>query len=68
MSTTRLYCIAEAETGRIRLVDATSPAQAIRHCTKGRFHVSTPSAKDVAKLMNDGVKVETVSKADADTP
>lgn len=63
-ATTRLYKV-DQDTGDKYLIEAATPAQALRHVTSGMFKVAPASAKDVALLMDQGVKVETAKVADA---
>ena len=61
MSKTRIYVV--RETGSVgaaglRLIDATSAATAIRHCTLDRFSAKPAKPRDVAELMAKGVKIE----------
>lgn len=64
MSPTRIYTVAQ-ETGDKFLIEAATPAQALRHVTAGMFRVEVASAKDVAQLMAQGVKVESAKAAEA---
>lgn len=57
----RLYVIAQ-DTGQKFLVDAPNAAQAIRHVTAGMFEAKPATPKDVARLMDEGVKVETATR------
>lgn len=61
---TRIYKV-DQDTGDKYLIEAATPAQALRHVTAGMFKVSPASAKDVAALMDQGVKVESAKVADA---
>lgn len=56
---TRIYEVVDNEDDNYesRLIEAPNSAQALRHVAK-RFTVSVASAKRVAELMNDEVKVE----------
>jgi hypothetical protein len=53
------------DVGNKYLVDAATPAQALRHVTAGMFSVTPATPKDVARLMDDGVKVENARDAEA---
>ena len=59
MAATRIYRVRDmdAEGEDSRLIEATSPSQAVRHAAK-RFNVAVASAKEVASLMARGLKVE----------
>lgn len=61
---TRLYVVS-SELGTKYLVDAATPAQALRHVTAGMFEVKPASPKDVARLVADGVQVETAGEQEA---
>ncbi len=61
--TTRIYIVSQ-DVGNKFLIDAATPAQALRHVTAGMFDVKAASPKDVARLVADGVKVE-AAKSDA---
>lgn len=54
---TRIYVVVEKD-GTKRMIEATSQAQAIRHCVKDRFTASVATAKDVADLSRAGIQVE----------
>lgn len=59
---TRIYkvtCNLEGHTSP-RLVDAPSASAAIRHCVSKHYDAKTVTNKELAQLMNDGVKVEFV--------
>lgn len=61
---TRLYVVA-AIIGAMEkqyLVDASSQATAIRHVSKKHIEAKIASGKDVAALMDKGVKMETAAE------
>lgn len=58
MADTRIYVVVNSTTGEKRLVEATSQAQAIRHCTRGTYAAETPLPLEVARYMGDGLKLE----------
>ncbi len=62
--TTRLYIVSQ-DTGDKYLVDAATPAQALRHVTTGMFYVKPATPKDVARLVADGVKVQSADAREA---
>jgi len=62
MSTTRIYVVTFGV--EQRLVEATSAAQAIRHCVADRYTARPASPKDIALQMSAGVSLE---KAGEDT-
>lgn len=53
---TRIYHVVDGDD--IRLVNAASAAQAVRHCAADRFRVSIAKTIDVATLVSQGVAVE----------
>lgn len=55
-TSTRLYTV--LDNGTVRLVEATTPAQAIQHCAAPKYVVNIAKPKDIAALMAKGVKVE----------
>lgn len=57
---TRIYVVTAGETKR--LVEASSAAQAIRHCAKGQFAAAVASTKDVAEIVGSGKPVEKASE------
>lgn len=64
MTATRLYVVA-VDTGHKYLVDAGSASQAIRHVTRNMCSATPATPKDVARLMDEGVKVESAKDAEA---
>lgn len=64
MASARIYVVSNSATGAQRLVEAPHPAQALRHVTSQDYAVRAASARVVADLMNQGVKLE---QLDADT-
>jgi hypothetical protein len=64
-----LYEVTTKGEDKVRLVEAESAAQAIRHCAEGMFTTRTIQAPaDVAKIMQGGVKLETAGVAPAAEP
>ena len=59
---TRLYRVTQ-DNGEQHLIDAATPAQALRHVTAGMFTVAIASPKEVAGMMANGVTVETAKTA-----
>ena len=59
--TTRIY-IVTAKGKTQRLVEATSAAQAIRHCVAQEYAAKVAGAKDVANLAATGTTVEKASE------
>jgi hypothetical protein len=55
---TRIYAVVNTETKMHRLVEASSSAQAIRHCVLGLYKADVASAKAVADFMRTGLMVE----------
>lgn len=58
MPETRLYEVNDTKAATTRLIEATNPAQAMRHIAASRFTVEVPNTLRVAELMQAGVKVE----------
>lgn len=61
---TRIYLVSQ-DVGNKYLVDAATPAQALRHVAAGMFDVKVATPHDVARLVADGVKVETAGEQEA---
>lgn len=61
----RIYVVTNKATGEARLVSAPNPSQALKHVTAQAFatHAATPT--DVARLMSQGVQVESIEAAKA---
>lgn len=63
MADTRIYLITERGTkGEARLVEATSAAQAVRHCAKNIYTAQAATPKEVATLMGSGITIETATE------
>jgi hypothetical protein len=60
MSVTRIYMITHNQTNDVRLIDASSQSQAVRHAAKADYAVKVAAPKDVAHYMRGGVEVEQV--------
>lgn len=60
MSITRIYIVLHGE--ERRLVEATSAAQAIRHCVKDVYRAKPATPKDVAANLAVGIIVEHASE------
>ena len=58
---TRIYIIRNKKTGAARMVDAPTGAMAMRHVASDTFKLEVGKAKEVALLMEEGVKVEQIS-------
>lgn len=56
MANDRIYVVTHGD--EQRMVEASTPAQAIRHVTRGAFTAKPAGARDVAYLMGRGVVVE----------
>lgn len=61
---TRIYVVQHGE--ERRLVEATSQAQAIRHCVKGAYNATVATTKDLAKMMAAGLSVEVAGNDTSD--
>jgi hypothetical protein len=58
MAETRIYVVLNQQTGDKRLVEATSQAQAIRHCVSTIYRADVATSKAVAQFMSKGVRIE----------
>lgn len=68
---TRIYVVASTKRlsdSGVRLVEASSQSQAVRHVAQDEYDVRVATPKDVGQLMSLGVKIESANppKADAD--
>lgn len=54
----RIYRVAHTETGLEHLIEAHTPAQALRHVTRAQFVVEVASQRDVARLVHGGMHIE----------
>lgn len=61
---TRIYVVLEKSTGEKRLIDATSAAQAIRHCVSVKYSAKPATPKEIAAAMSSGLTVETAGEYD----
>jgi hypothetical protein len=57
MSQTRIYVVEQKDKPH-RLIEATSAAQAIRHCARPEFTARAATPRDVATLMQPGQPLE----------
>ena len=59
MALTRIYTVGEtSHASAVRLVRATTPAQALRHVAQDTFSVAVASQSDLVSALSDGIKVE----------
>jgi len=65
---TRIYVVTNTETGHKTLVDAQTPAQAIRHCVRKHYEAVVGSGKTIAFYMGEGLKVEKAIHTDQPHP
>ncbi len=62
MAETRIYAVETTlADGELRLVEAVSAAQAVRHCVQGIYRVKAATPKLLAHAMSAGARVERVS-------
>jgi mannose/fructose/N-acetylgalactosamine-specific phosphotransferase system component IIB len=62
----RLYRIVETATQRVRLIEATNAAQAMKHVAETTHTCAVvTSTSEAARLVSGGIKVESVGKGDA---
>lgn len=64
MAETRIYKVSQTlgDKTAIRLVEAETPAKAVRHVVKGSVHCEVCSVPDAIKLSGAGAVVETASE------
>lgn len=60
---TRIYVV-ECSDGAVKLIEATSAAQAISHWVRGHYRAHVATTKEVAKIMLDDVHIEHAHKKD----
>jgi len=65
MPSTRIYVVMQKGKA-IRLVEATSAAQAIRYCAQQEYQAKVASAKDVAEASRSGIHVENATTVQSD--
>jgi len=59
MANTRIYVVLDhGGTKKHRLVEATSAAQAIRHCARNVYEAKPATPKALAAIMSAGVQIE----------
>lgn len=68
MTGSRIYIVRSTNGASQRLVEATSQAQAVRHCVSQDYEVYVATTKDVAKFMACGVLVETAGNGVVENP
>lgn len=67
MAETRIYVVLQnGGTPARRLVEATSAAQAVRHCAQEQYQAAAASPKDIANLMAEGVRLEKITHIQTD--
>lgn len=66
-TSTRVYVVINSTTGEKRLIEATSQSQAIRHCTYPQYKADAASPLTVARMMGDGLKLETATDSKQQT-
>ncbi len=62
MADTRIYLVTNQQTGTVRLVEAGSQSQAIRHCVQSIYRADAVLAKTLAQHMGEGIKIEKASE------
>ena len=63
-SNSRIYVVLNKQTGEKRLVEATTQAQAIRHCVMTIYRADVASAKTLAHYMGEGLRIEKAALVD----
>lgn len=61
----RIYIVSDENTGKKRMVDASSQWQAIKFCTKPHMKAKAATAKDVAVFITNGGKIENPEEVQA---
>lgn len=64
---TRIYDVFNQATGDKRLVEATSQAQAIRHCVSKVYRADAATPKAVAEAMSGGLRIERATDSETTT-
>lgn len=62
--TQRIYRVAHNETKAEHLVEAHTPAQALRHVTRTQYTVEVAAQRDLARLVQAGTPIEETSAQD----
>lgn len=65
---TRIYLVRNNQTGEEKLVEATLPAQVIRHVAKSLFAIEPVKQGKLVELLLAGQKPEKASESDDDKP
>lgn len=68
MAETRIYRIKNKADGKVRLVEATHPSNALRHVAQASFEVSVAKPADVVYAYEHGAKVEQVKPEQLSLP
>jgi mannose/fructose/N-acetylgalactosamine-specific phosphotransferase system component IIB len=62
----RFYKITETATGKLRIIEATNAAQAMKHVAETTHTCAVvTSTSEAARLVSGGIKVESAGKDDA---
>lgn len=61
---TRIYVVTQRDKPN-RLVEASSAAQAIRHCVRGEYSAKVPTNKELAAAMTHGLIIEKANEDEA---
>ena len=63
---TRIYAVRNKDVLNVgvRLVEAATQAQALRHVAQNDYSVDIPNTKEVAELVSSGVRVESSGAAE----
>lgn len=66
MAQTRIYVVMQKDKAN-RLVEATSAAQAIRHCVRGEYSARIAGTKEIVAMHRLGVQVEIANETNEPT-
>jgi hypothetical protein len=58
----RIYLVTESASDKARLVEAATPAQALRHVARNVYAVKPANTYEVASLVSRGVALETTDE------
>ena len=63
---TRIYAVRNKDVFNVgvRLVEAATQAQALRHVAQNDYSIDIPNTKEVAELVSSGVRVESSGAAE----
>lgn len=65
MTFKRIYLVHNKQTGDRHLVEAVHPASAIKMVADGHYEASLPNSVELARLMEDGLRVQRTQAAES---